>query len=102
MIVSNEPGYYKTGEYGIRIENLVAVREIDTLGAERKMLGFETLTLAPIDRALIDISLLTKGEIAWLDAYHARVRKTLSPLVDKVTAAWLVRAARPIADGPGY
>jgi Xaa-Pro aminopeptidase len=100
MIVSNEPGYYKTGEYGIRIENLVAVQEIE--GGERPMLGFETLTLAPIDRACIDASLLGPREIAWLDAYHSRVRETLTPLVDPATAAWLGRATRPLRDGPGY
>ncbi len=101
MIVSNEPGYYKTGEYGIRIENLVAVQEID-LDGERPMLGFETLTLAPIDRALVDTALLTSREATWLDAYHLRVRETLTPLLDEATAAWLARATRPIAEGPEY
>jgi len=101
MIVSNEPGYYKTGEYGIRIENLVTVREID-VGGERPMLGFETLTHAPIDRALIDLGLLSPREISWLDAYHSRVRETLTPLLDAAAAAWLARATRPIQDGPGY
>src|SRR5690606_14030487 len=72
MIVSNEPGYYKTGAYGIRIENLVVVTPIDVQDAEREMRGFETLTLAPIDRRLIEPSLLTAGEIAWLDSYHGR------------------------------
>ena len=79
MIVSNEPGYYRTGHYGIRIENLVAVRELDLDGAERTMLGFETLTLAPIDRSLIDRGLLTAEEPAWVDGYHARVRETDRP-----------------------
>ncbi len=101
MIVSNEPGYYKTGEYGIRIENLVAVQEID-LDGERPMLGFETLTLAPIDRALVDTALLTSREATWLDAYHLRVRETLTPQLDAATAAWLARATRPIAEGPTY
>jgi Xaa-Pro aminopeptidase len=102
MIVSNEPGYYKTGEYGIRIENLIVVEEIG-LGpkAERPMYGFETLTLAPIDRALIEVSLLTPREIEWLDAYHARVRTTLTPLVDPATAAWLAQVTRPIAESAG-
>jgi Xaa-Pro aminopeptidase len=89
MIVSNEPGYYKSGDYGIRIENLVAVTEVKVEGAERPMLGFETLTLAPIDRALIEPSLLTPEERAWVDAYHARVREALTPLLDAKTAAWL-------------
>ncbi|MBL8701966.1 MAG: aminopeptidase P family protein [Alphaproteobacteria bacterium] len=97
MIVSNEPGYYKTGAYGIRIENLVAVRAIDIDGAERPMLGFETLTLCPIDLALVDSALLDAAEIAWLDGYHARVRKALLPLVDAGTGAWLDRATRPLA-----
>jgi Xaa-Pro aminopeptidase len=95
MIVSNEPGYYKTGAYGIRIENLVLVQPADG-SAEREMLGFETLTLAPIDRNLIDSSLLEEEEIAWLDRYHARVRETLTPLVDADTARWLVEATQPI------
>jgi Xaa-Pro aminopeptidase len=96
MIVSNEPGYYKTGAYGIRIENLVLVQPADGLG-EREMLAFETLTLAPIDRRLIDPSLLDDEEIAWLDGYHARVREILTPLVDRDTARWLAEATQPIA-----
>ena len=93
MIVSNEPGYYRAGEYGIRIENLVVVRAVDGIaGAERDMLGFETITLAPIDRALIEALLLTHPERAWLNAYHDRVRETLSPLVDPDTRRWLAEA----------
>ena len=99
MIVSNEPGYYKTGAYGIRIENLVTVVAVEIPGAERPMLGFETLTLAPIDRALVEPALLGADEIAWLDAYHARVRETLTPLVDAATAAWLAAATRPLVAG---
>jgi len=95
MIVSNEPGYYKTGAYGIRIENLVLVQPADGSG-DREMLGFETLTLAPIDRNLIDPSLLDENEIAWLDEYHSRVRETLAPLVDGSTARWLAEATQPI------
>jgi Xaa-Pro aminopeptidase len=95
MIVSNEPGYYKTGDYGIRIENLVLVQPSEA-AAEREMLGFETLTLAPIDRNLIDHSLLEDEEVAWLDAYHARVRETLSPIVDQDTAHWLAEVTRPL------
>jgi Xaa-Pro aminopeptidase len=97
MIVSNEPGYYRTGAYGIRIENLIAVRAIDLPGAERPMLGFETLTLCAIDRALIEPALMTPAEIAWLDAYHARVREAVGPLLDPGAAAWLAEATRPIA-----
>ena len=97
MIVSNEPGYYKEGAYGIRIENLVTVVESEKRpGEEKDMLAFETLTLAPFDRALIDAVLLSEDEIAWVDAYHARVRETLSPLVDDETAAWLADATRPL------
>ena len=97
MIVSNEPGYYKEGAYGIRIENLVTVVESGKQpGEEKDMLAFETLTLAPFDRALIDAALLSGEETAWVDAYHARVRETLSPLVDQETAAWLAEVTRPL------
>ena len=94
MILSNEPGYYSPGAFGIRIENLVVVEPRTIVGAEREMLGFETLTLAPIDVRLVDWKLMDADEIAWLDAYHARVRKTLSPLVDKTTRRWLSDATR--------
>jgi len=96
MIVSNEPGYYKTDAYGIRIENLVAVRAAEIDGGEREMLEFETLTRAPIDRALIDPALLTEAERAWVDAYHAEVQAALAPQVDDATRAWLDEATRPI------
>jgi Xaa-Pro aminopeptidase len=66
------------------------------------MFGFETLTLAPFDRAVVEPALLTAREREWMDAYHARVRETLTPLLDLATAAWLARATRPIAEGPGY
>lgn len=90
MICSNEPGYYKPGAYGIRIENLVVVTAApEIVGAEREMYGFETLTLAPIERRLIEASLLTAGERRWLNAYHARVCEQLAPLVDHDTAKWL-------------
>jgi Xaa-Pro aminopeptidase len=97
MIVSNEPGYYAAGAFGIRIENLVAVETRTIAGGERPMLGFETLTLAPIDLALVEPKLLDADEIAWLDDYHARVRKTLSPLVDAPTRRWLTQATRRLA-----
>jgi Xaa-Pro aminopeptidase len=96
MIVSNEPGYYKTGGYGIRIENLVAVKEAQIEGADRRYLEFETLTLAPIDTNAIDVGLLTAAEKAWLNAYHARVREVVAPQVDDATRAWLEEATRPI------
>lgn len=97
MIVSNEPGYYKAGAYGIRIENLVQVVERPAPpGAERPLLGFDTLTLVPIDRALIDPTRLDPVERAWLDAYHARVRAEIGPDLDPATAAWLDQATRPL------
>jgi Xaa-Pro aminopeptidase len=97
MILSNEPGYYKTGAYGIRIENLVLVVESPApAGAEKPLNAFETLTLAPIDLRLIDPRLLTAEEIVWLHAYHARVRETLAPLVDVETRSWLERATRAL------
>ena len=97
MIISNEPGYYREGRYGIRIENLVLVTPSENLPqGERPMLGFETLTLAPIDRKLIDASLLSTEERNWLDAYHARVREKLSALVDAQTREWLAGATAPI------
>ena len=96
MILSNEPGYYKAGKWGIRIENLVVVEKRDIKGAERATLGFETITLAPIDRALIDKRLLSKQEVAWLDAYHARVRGALSPKLDAATRKWLAAATKPL------
>src|SRR5580704_4816960 len=100
MIVSNEPGYYKTGAYGIRIENLIVVQpdEGATSGnGPREMFCFETITLAPIDRNLVARDLLDRDEAAWLDAYHARVRATIGPLVDGETGAWLDAATAPIS-----
>jgi Xaa-Pro aminopeptidase len=97
MIVSNEPGYYKTGAYGIRIENLVAVVEgMPIPGGERPMLAFESLTLAPIDRTLIESALLSTEERAWLDAYHARVLRTLRPYLGGEDLAWLEAATAAI------
>jgi len=97
MIVSNEPGYYKPGGYGIRIENLCVVTPPAPVeGGERMMMGFETLTLAPIDLALVEKSLLTEEEVDWLNAYHARVREALSPGLDAETKAWLGEATRAI------
>lgn len=97
MICSNEPGFYKTGDYGIRIENLIVVKEPEEVkGGERKMLSFETITLAPIDLNLVEPSMLSQEERDWLNAYHVRVRETLSPKVDAVTRTWLQYATRPI------
>jgi Xaa-Pro aminopeptidase len=89
MILSNEPGYYKTDGFGIRIENLELVVAAEIDGAEKPMNAFETLTLAPIDRRLIDISMLSAQELDWLNAYHVRVRSEVRPHVDDETKAWL-------------
>ena len=97
MIVSNEPGYYKEGAYGIRIENLMVVTPAeDIAGGEKPMHGFETITLAPIDRSLIVAALLTGPERGWLNAYHARVRETISPLAPADVRDWMHKATGPI------
>ncbi|WP_144908103.1 aminopeptidase P family protein [Novosphingobium taihuense] len=96
MILSNEPGYYKTGEYGIRIENLVLVERRDISGAEGEFYGFETLTFAPIARDLIDVTLLSGEERDWLDAYHAKVRTVLAPQLSGDDLAWLDAACAPL------
>ena len=100
MIVSNEPGYYKTDAYGIRIENLVAVVRDEGSESERPFHRFETLTLAPIDRILIDAAMLTADEIDWIDHYHARVRDTLAGRADGATRGWLEGATAPLAPSP--
>ena len=94
MIVSNEPGYYAAGGFGIRIENLLVVEERAIAGGERPMLGFETLTLAPIDLSLIEPKLMNADEIAWLDDYHAGVRRALAPRIDSSIRRWLAQATR--------
>ncbi len=94
MILSNEPGFYVPGEYGIRLENLVLVEEVD-MGGGRPFLGFETLTLAPFDRRLIDATLLTDVERTWLDAYHARVWREVGPFLPTETASWLQAVCAP-------
>ncbi|WP_174275178.1 aminopeptidase P family protein [Sphingomonas bacterium] len=96
MLISNEPGYYKAGEYGIRIENLVLVVERAVAGAEKPVLGFETLTFAPIDRALIEPALLSPAERVWLDAYHADVARIIGPRLEGEAAEWLSRATAPL------
>jgi len=97
MILSNEPGYYKTGEYGIRIENLVLViAEPEPAGAEKPLNAFETLTLAPIERRLIEAKMLSEKERTWLDSYHSRVREVIGPLVDGETRRWLESATKPL------
>ncbi|MGW8191415.1 aminopeptidase P family protein [Sphingomonas hankookensis] len=97
MMLSNEPGYYKAGEYGIRIENLLLVVERDIPGGDLSMLAFETLTFVPIERSLIVPALLTDAERAWVDGYHARVEALLGPLLDNETAAWLSAKCAPLS-----
>jgi Xaa-Pro aminopeptidase len=98
MFLSNEPGYYKAGEYGIRIENLVLVvpAEPDGEGAEKKTLGFETLTFAPIDRSLVEPRLLSPEEREWLNAYHAKVLGLIGPQLDGEVRAWLREQCAPV------
>jgi Xaa-Pro aminopeptidase len=97
MILSNEPGYYRKGHYGIRIENLLLVKpEQKVKGGDRPMLSFETLTFAPIDRRLFDESLLTKFEVNWLDTYHAEVHRKIGQLVNNETKSWLQAACAPL------
>jgi Xaa-Pro aminopeptidase len=97
MILSNEPGYYKTGAYGIRIENLVLVVEGPAIaGADKPLNAFETMSFAPIDRRLIATTLLTDDEIAWLDAYHRRTAELVRDGVDVETRAWLDGATAPL------
>ncbi len=98
MILSNEPGYYKEGHYGIRIENLIIVtRPERPEGGDLPVHGFETLTLAPIDRRLVRPDLLSPTELEWLNAYHARVLGEIGPMVDGETLKWLEQATAPIA-----
>lgn len=96
MICSNEPGYYKAGEYGIRIENLLIIQEADIGGPNEIWLEFETTTFAPIDRTMVDASMLTPEEIDWWNAYHARTRDVLAPQLNGVVLAWLEDACQPI------
>ena len=96
MILSNEPGYYKAGAYGIRIENLVLVVEKPQPGAEKEVLGFETLTFAPIERRLIVTAMLLPAELAWLNAYHVQVLAKIGPQLDADHRAWLEAACAPL------
>jgi Xaa-Pro aminopeptidase len=96
MFLSNEPGYYKAGEYGIRIENLVLIVTAEIAGAEQKMLRFETLTFAPIERTLIKPNLLTEQELSWLNTYHAEVVRVVGPLLGGDELQWLEAKCAPI------
>jgi Xaa-Pro aminopeptidase len=97
MILSNEPAYYKTDGFGIRIENLELVVAAEITGAERPINAFETLTLAPIDRRLIDLNMLSGEELSWLNDYHARVRHEVRSHLDEATRRWLDAATAPLS-----
>jgi Xaa-Pro aminopeptidase len=97
MFLSNEPGYYKAGEYGIRIENLVLVEEREIAGAEGRYFGFETLTFAPIDKTLVDVSLLNGEELRWWNDYHAKVLSIIAPQLDGDALAWAHKACAPLS-----
>ena len=101
MIVSNEPGYYKTGTFGIRIENLVLVEPREVAGGDAAMLGFATLTHVPIDRTLVDQAMISPAERAWWNDYHARVLEIVGPQVaaEPEVAAWLAEACARLPDG---
>ena len=96
MMLSNEPGFYKQGDFGIRIENLILVERRTIAGGDREMLGFETLTFSPIDLRLVESSLMTDEELAWLNGYHAKVREKLAGRLDPETQGWLEEATRAI------
>ncbi|MEA3063661.1 MAG: Xaa-Pro aminopeptidase, partial [Sphingomonadales bacterium] len=96
MFLSNEPGYYKTGEYGIRVENLVLVVPRDDVKGDKPVLGFETLTFAPIDRTLIELGMLSPEELDWLNAYHAKVLEVVGPQLEGDAKAWLEAGCAPL------
>ena len=96
MIISNEPGYYREGAFGIRIENLVLTVEQTIEGQEGRYLGFECLTWVPLDRRLIEKSLLTEAEIAWVDDYHTKTRALLAPQLEGEDLAWVERETQPL------
>jgi Xaa-Pro aminopeptidase len=98
MILSNEPGYYREGAFGIRIENLIVVREAEAVsgGDARDMLDFETLTYVPLDRRLIDATLLSDDERAWIDRYHSDTLQKIGPRVDGSALDWLTAACAPL------
>jgi Xaa-Pro aminopeptidase len=96
MILSDEPGYYEPGAYGIRLENLLLVEERAFPDARKAFLGFETLTLAPFDRRLIDTAMLSAVERGWIDAYHDRVLREVGPALGPAERAWLTAACAPL------
>ncbi|MBC7634307.1 MAG: M24 family metallopeptidase C-terminal domain-containing protein, partial [Acetobacteraceae bacterium] len=98
MVLSNEPGYYLPGHYGIRLENLLLVEHRSFPGALKPFLGFETLTWAPFDMRLIDRALLTAAEIAWIDTYHAKVAAVVAPHLTGAALTWLTAACASIRE----
>jgi Xaa-Pro aminopeptidase len=95
MVVSNEPGYYEEGQFGIRIENLVFVKQKGEVNG-KKLLGFENLTFVPVDTRLLDHSILTRPEKDWLNVYHLEVLEKVGPLVDGATKKWLEKAVQKV------
>ena len=96
MILSNEPGYYREGAFGIRIENLIVVEAAAEMGDKRDQLSFETLSWVPIDRRLVDTTMMASWEIEWLDTYHKNVREKIGPHVDGADRDWLEAATQPL------
>jgi len=98
MILSNEPGYYREGAFGIRIENLITVKAADEIagGDDRAMLDFETLTFVPLDRRLIDVALLSNDERSWIDTYHSATHRKIGPKVEGSALEWLTKACAPL------
>ena len=98
MIISNEPGYYREGAFGIRIENLIVVQDAPALTGsdDRTMLSFETLTYVPFDRRLIDVAALTDAERGWIDQYHADTLRRLGDRVDGAAHDWMIAACAPL------
>ena len=99
MILSNEPGYYEDGSFGIRIENLmlVVLAETPHQTEGKRFLTFETLTLVPLDKSLVDTALLTSAEVKWVDGYHARVLRELAPLLPATLQSRLADACAPLS-----
>ena len=96
MVLSNEPGYYKEGEYGFRVESLMLVHEVHIPHSELSMLGFETITMIPIEQKLIDLTIMHRNELRWLNDYHSEIREKLLPLVKDETKDWLIRATEKL------
>jgi Xaa-Pro aminopeptidase len=96
MLLSNEPGYYKEGAFGIRLENLIFVTEPEDVGGDKPMMGFETITRAPFERRLVDVNLMSDAELTWLNAFHAKVLADIGPLLSGDDLAFLEAACAPL------